>query len=91
MGTTRTDGEKVELHQEVKLKFLKLTLKIDYIRYLLNFKTLKILCIQLLGGNQFSYVTNVSNQDDGKTNHNGSVTTRRWKHGGENYQSNCYL
>ena len=64
MGTTRTDGEKVELHQEVN------NLPIFVPTSLLSFFNI------FLGGNQFGDSPNLPYLNDGQTHNHGSVAAR---------------
>ena len=51
----------------------------------------KRLVINIAGRNQLGNITNMFDQNDGKTNHNGPVASRCREHGRKNNQSNCHL
>ena len=85
LGTSRSDGKKPELHQEVKKTQRQFEKSYDQ-------------CLQLLfplhfvsGCYQSCNAPDLSDLNDGEANHHGPASRRCRPHGGEDHQGHCAL
>lgn len=79
MGTTRTDGEKVELHQEVHMR--------GCVKTAVNYSE----PLYYVGGHQSCDLTNLLDLYDGQAHNNGPAAAGRGQHGREDHQSHSNL